>query len=312
MATGWHYARGGRQLGPVGFDELRRLVSSGMLGADDLVWSEGMPGWEPASGIAGLFPRTASEWYYSQGGERFGPVSDVDLNQLAAAGRLQPSDLVWCEGEPDWKPASQVPSLFRRSSSGEGKPRPQDVIGRVREYAASDESQAMLERTKRAASNVGGQVKDVAAGVGEKVKVVAKKAKDYAGSDDAKEMLGKARQSFAGAKEKVIHSETTRAAVDFAWTVPEKWRENSLVLGLPTKDWGYIAALLSLVAVLRLANVVTPGVLAVYTLCSLWVYRDACTRLNPPVRWSIGTLVLGPLVMPAYILNQAWFEAQIA
>jgi hypothetical protein len=301
MAAEWYYARDGERFGPVDFDELKRKAYIGLVGTDDLVWCEGMSDWEEASRIAGLLPRMATEWYYAQEGERFGPVSDVDLRQLAVAGRLHPSDLVWFEGEPDWKPAAEVPRLFHRSPAGEGAFQPKGIIRRAKEYAESDEAKAMMERAKQAASEVAGKVKDAAVGVGGKVKDVARKATDYAGSDDAKEMLGKARQNFAEVKEKVIHSEKTKAAVDFATTIPEKWQENSVVLGLPMKDWGYIAAWLGLVVVMGFASAVPPGVRAVYMLCSLWVYRDSRARLNSPVRWSIGTLVLGPLVMPAYI-----------
>ena len=103
MATEWHYSRDGRELGPVDFDELKRSVSAGLLRAGDLVWCEGMSDWEEASRIDSLFPQTSIEWFYAQGGDRFGPVSGDYLKQLAVAGRLQPSDLVWCEGEPDWE-----------------------------------------------------------------------------------------------------------------------------------------------------------------------------------------------------------------
>jgi hypothetical protein len=50
----WHYARHGQRLGPVDFAELERLAAAGELGADDLVWSPGMPAWVPASTIEGL------------------------------------------------------------------------------------------------------------------------------------------------------------------------------------------------------------------------------------------------------------------
>src|SRR5439155_20313534 len=40
------------------------------------------------------------------GGERLGPLSYAELDGLAAHGRLQPEDLVWQSGTPDWVPAS--------------------------------------------------------------------------------------------------------------------------------------------------------------------------------------------------------------
>jgi hypothetical protein len=43
----WYYESGGQQQGPVPEAELDRLVSSGTLSPDALVWKEGMAGWAP-------------------------------------------------------------------------------------------------------------------------------------------------------------------------------------------------------------------------------------------------------------------------
>ena len=45
----------------------------------------------------------STEWFYTKDGEQLGPVSSKQLSQLAASGELQPTDLVWKEGAPDWK-----------------------------------------------------------------------------------------------------------------------------------------------------------------------------------------------------------------
>ncbi len=50
--TLWHFARDGQQHGPVAEEELRRLLDSGELPADALVWREGLDGWKPASEVA--------------------------------------------------------------------------------------------------------------------------------------------------------------------------------------------------------------------------------------------------------------------
>jgi hypothetical protein len=55
----------------------------------------------------------ASEWYYAINGQQAAtPVSSAHLKQLAATGQLQPTDLVWQEGMPNWMPASAVKGLF--------------------------------------------------------------------------------------------------------------------------------------------------------------------------------------------------------
>lgn len=43
----WHYAIGTDQHGPVTFGQLRGLIQNGSVGANDLVWKDGMADWEP-------------------------------------------------------------------------------------------------------------------------------------------------------------------------------------------------------------------------------------------------------------------------
>jgi uncharacterized RDD family membrane protein YckC len=48
------------------------------------------------------------EWYYSENGERRGPVPDTALTELLQSGRLSTDTLVWREGWNDWRPFSQA------------------------------------------------------------------------------------------------------------------------------------------------------------------------------------------------------------
>jgi hypothetical protein len=50
----WFYAFNGQQQGPYPEAQLRDLVTRGMVGADTLVWTEGMSGWQRAGDIPGL------------------------------------------------------------------------------------------------------------------------------------------------------------------------------------------------------------------------------------------------------------------
>ncbi|MCU0795074.1 MAG: GYF domain-containing protein [Akkermansiaceae bacterium] len=54
-----------------------------------------------------------NHWYYSKGGQQFGPVPESELLRMASSGEIQPAtDLVWREGMNDWQPATQaLPSL---------------------------------------------------------------------------------------------------------------------------------------------------------------------------------------------------------
>ena len=52
----WFYASSGQQQGPYPETQLRDLITRGTVGADTLVWTEGMSGWQRAGDIPGLVP----------------------------------------------------------------------------------------------------------------------------------------------------------------------------------------------------------------------------------------------------------------
>jgi len=54
-STGWYYTRGSKRFGPVSAGELKQLADHGELGAEELVWREGMEQWAPARRVKGLF-----------------------------------------------------------------------------------------------------------------------------------------------------------------------------------------------------------------------------------------------------------------
>lgn len=52
----WYYVQGGQRQGPVDEDTLRRLIATGILKAQDLVWNETMGDqWAAAASVPGLF-----------------------------------------------------------------------------------------------------------------------------------------------------------------------------------------------------------------------------------------------------------------
>ncbi len=59
----------------------------------------------------------ADEWYYTNQGQQMGPVGEAILKQMANSRMLQPTDLVWKQGYPQWVAASSVPGLFVQSPS---------------------------------------------------------------------------------------------------------------------------------------------------------------------------------------------------
>lgn len=57
------------------------------------------------------------QWYLSRDGQVFGPVTDAQLAQSAAAGRILPTDQLNIAGQPNWLLASTVPGLFPTAPS---------------------------------------------------------------------------------------------------------------------------------------------------------------------------------------------------
>jgi hypothetical protein len=62
---------------------------------------------EPSPGVP-----VNADWFYADGDNRLGPVTEDELKRLVAEGRLRPSDLVWRDGMADWVEARTVPALF--------------------------------------------------------------------------------------------------------------------------------------------------------------------------------------------------------
>jgi S1-C subfamily serine protease len=53
----WYYLVGQKTEGPIAESALRKLLASGQLGPDDLVWNSGMPTWAPISRVPALAAR---------------------------------------------------------------------------------------------------------------------------------------------------------------------------------------------------------------------------------------------------------------
>jgi hypothetical protein len=54
----WFFSQEGRRLGPVPLGALRRLAESGRLRPEELVWKEGMAGWQSVGQVPGILVRT--------------------------------------------------------------------------------------------------------------------------------------------------------------------------------------------------------------------------------------------------------------
>jgi membrane protease subunit (stomatin/prohibitin family) len=53
-------------------------------------------------------PPAAKAWHLAENGQSSGPFSEADLAQMAKAGRLTQSTMVWTAGQDGWKPAAET------------------------------------------------------------------------------------------------------------------------------------------------------------------------------------------------------------
>jgi hypothetical protein len=50
-----------------------------------------------------------AKWFYTRGGQQQeGPVSAESIRQMLMTGYVQPWDLAWCEGMPQWQPLHAI------------------------------------------------------------------------------------------------------------------------------------------------------------------------------------------------------------
>jgi hypothetical protein len=66
-------------------------------------------------------PAAQTQWYIARDGQQYGPLSEAELGRFVDLGHLQPTDLLWREGFPDWRPAMVV---FPPRASTLGRPGP--------------------------------------------------------------------------------------------------------------------------------------------------------------------------------------------
>jgi hypothetical protein len=59
-----------------------------------------------------------TQYWYAIGTDKQGPVSGATLAQYARDGRLRATDLVWCDGMPDWVAAGSMTGLFAPAAGG--------------------------------------------------------------------------------------------------------------------------------------------------------------------------------------------------
>lgn len=118
--TDWYLQKNGQNVGPLSWEQLRELARAGDLAPSDCVWTADQTAVMMASSVKGLFPSQAKDdatptkdaWFYGRDAQKVGPLRLEQLQQLAAAGQLQPSDMVLQEGGTKWMAAKEIKNLF--------------------------------------------------------------------------------------------------------------------------------------------------------------------------------------------------------
>jgi hypothetical protein len=226
--------------------------------------------------------RTMSqEWYYAKGDQKKGPITSQELTALAKSGELKPPDLVWTEGMADWEQAGSVSGLFPPERSRSGPPpiptRPQKVTPAERQETVSTSS------------------------VGQ-------------ASDQLRMLQASLSSATTAAAEKIRRMQDHQVMKDakhLALSVKEDFAQNREVAGLPTSEWKQIALLTGVAALAALIGLVSPFVAGVFLLCSIWAYRDAGLRGNAALKWSVATVLLGPLTLPFYLSSRNLREGEV-
>ena len=94
-------------------------------------------------------PISQTQWYLARDGQQFGPLSDAELAKFIELGHLQPTDLLWREGFPDWRPAMVVFPPARAAGAARPAP-PMRPAHAPAQPAASPRTAASRSRSTRA------------------------------------------------------------------------------------------------------------------------------------------------------------------
>lgn len=94
------------------------------------------------------------EWYIARDGQQHGPLSDLEMRKFVELGHLRPTDLVWRQGFPDWRPAPAVfpaPAPQPRPQPGPARPAAQPARQAAPRAAAARPNFAAAHEPRSAA-----------------------------------------------------------------------------------------------------------------------------------------------------------------
>src|SRR5262245_48929084 len=95
-----------------------------------------------------------TQWYLARDGQQFGPLSDTELAKFIELGHLQPTDLLWRAGSPDWRPPLVV---FPPRNPAMQRPAPSPRHAAVSPPSCGARAQAMARRGPSARTGPSGR-----------------------------------------------------------------------------------------------------------------------------------------------------------
>lgn len=74
------------------------------------------------------------QWFIAREGKQHGPLNDAEMRVFVERGHLRPTDLIWRQGFPDWRPA---PAVFAPQRQPAPPPRPQAPPQPLRQHMST-------------------------------------------------------------------------------------------------------------------------------------------------------------------------------
>jgi hypothetical protein len=81
-------------------------------------------------------PPSQVQWYLARDGQQYGPLSEAELNKFVELGYSLPTDLLWREGFPDWRPAMVVFPQHRPAHPPQPAPSPSPALAAAQDAKA--------------------------------------------------------------------------------------------------------------------------------------------------------------------------------
>jgi hypothetical protein len=72
--------------------------------------------------------QSEAQWFIARDGAQHGPLSDAEMKKLVELSYLRPTDLIWRQGFPDWRPALAVFPRPQGQAAGAAPPPGLDII----------------------------------------------------------------------------------------------------------------------------------------------------------------------------------------